>query len=88
MSKISTLIAGLAIMGTTLVTAAPRVTTPQTTPQSTEQPAAMSQASQPLPWELQQDNKPIACNLFCIQGYHCCIIKKQPTCVPETQACP
>jgi hypothetical protein len=86
MSKISTLIAGLAMMGTTLVTAAPRVTTPQTTPQSTQHPAVMSQASQPLPWELQQTNT--ACNLLCIQGYHCCIIHKQPTCVPDTQACP
>ena len=83
MRKISMLIGGLAMMGTTLVTAAPRTTTPQTTPK----PATLSQVAQPLPWELQQD-KPVACNLLCIQGYHCCIIHKQPTCVPETQACP
>jgi hypothetical protein len=29
-----------------------------------------------------------ACNLLCIQGYHCCIIKKQATCIPNDQACP
>ncbi len=81
MRKISMLLGGLAMMGTTLVTAAPRATTPQTpTP-----PAVLSQASQPLPWELDQTKT--ACNLLCIQGDHCCIIHNQPTCVPNTQAC-
>jgi len=83
MSKISMLIGGLAMMGTTLVAATPQATTPPNlTPKAT-----LTQAAQPLPWELQQDTKAV-CNLLCIQGYHCCIIKKQPTCVPETQACP
>ena len=81
MSKISTLIAGLAMMGTTLVAAAPQAATPQTPPK----PVTMSQASQPLPWELQQTQT--ACNLLCIQGYYCCVIHNQPTCIPNTQAC-
>ena len=29
-----------------------------------------------------------ACNLLCIQGYHCCIFGQQPRCVPDSQACP
>jgi hypothetical protein len=28
-----------------------------------------------------------ACNLLCIQGYHCCVQGNNPTCVPQTQAC-
>jgi hypothetical protein len=28
-----------------------------------------------------------ACNLLCIQGYHCCVQGNNPTCVPEAQAC-
>jgi hypothetical protein len=28
-----------------------------------------------------------ACNLLCIQGYHCCVQGNHPTCVPETEAC-
>jgi hypothetical protein len=28
-----------------------------------------------------------ACNLLCIQGYHCCVQGNKPTCVPETEAC-
>jgi hypothetical protein len=83
MRKISMLIGGLAMMGTTLVTAAPRATTPQTTMPRT----VMTQLSQPLPWEPQQTTKTV-CNLLCIQGYHCCIIHNKATCVPETQACP
>jgi hypothetical protein len=79
-NKISMLIAGIAMMGTTLVLAAPEAATPKTTPQ----PAAISQASQPLPWELQAKT---ACNLLCIQGYHCCVSHNQPTCIPDTQAC-
>jgi hypothetical protein len=79
MRKIQMLLGGLAMMGTTLVSAAPRTTLPQTTT-----PPAV-QASQPLPWELQQ-NKAV-CNLLCIQGYHCCIVHNQATCVPETEAC-
>ena len=27
------------------------------------------------------------CNLLCIQGFHCCIVKGHATCVPETQPC-
>jgi hypothetical protein len=83
MRKIQMLIGGLAMMGTTLVSAAPRTTLP---PTSTP-PAVATQAAQPLPWELQQQGKAV-CTLLCIQGYHCCIIHNQATCVPETQACP
>jgi hypothetical protein len=82
MRKISMLLGGLAMMGTTLVTAAPRATTPKTPPP----PAVLSQASQPLPWE--QAQAKAVCNLLCIQGDHCCIIHNKATCVPNTQACP
>jgi hypothetical protein len=79
--KISMLIGGLAMMGTTLVAAAPQTpTTPNQTPKAT-----LSDTTQPLPWELQQDSH--VCNLLCIQGYHCCIIKNQAQCVPDTQNC-
>jgi hypothetical protein len=81
MRKIQMLIGGLAMMGTTLVSAAPRTTLPQTsTP-----PAVQSQAAQPLPWEQPQAK---VCNLLCIQGDHCCIIHNQATCIPNSQACP
>ncbi len=29
-----------------------------------------------------------ACNLLCIQGYHCCVQGNQATCIPNSQACP
>lgn len=78
--KLSMLIGGLAMMGTTLVAAAPQTTTPQNlTPK-----AVVADAAQALPWETQQKT---VCNLLCIQGYHCCIIKNQAQCVPDTQAC-
>jgi hypothetical protein len=28
------------------------------------------------------------CNLLCIVGDHCCIIKNQATCIPNSQPCP
>jgi hypothetical protein len=28
-----------------------------------------------------------ACNLACIQGYHCCVQGNNPTCVPDSEAC-
>jgi hypothetical protein len=81
MTKIASMIGGLALMGTTLVAAAPQTATPQSTPKA---PAPVT-SSQPLPWESQQSQ---ACNLLCIQGDHCCIIHNKATCVPDTQACP
>ena len=79
--KLSMLIGGLAMMGTTLVAAAPQTTASQNpTPK-----AVVSDSAQPLPWELQQANT--ACNLLCIQGYYCCVIHNQATCIPDTQAC-
>jgi len=77
MSKTSMLMGGLAMMCTTLVTAAPKATTPQPTTPMT--------SSQPLPWESQATQ---VCNLLCIQGDHCCIIHGKATCVPNSQPCP
>ncbi len=83
MRKIQMLIGGLAMMGTTLVSAAPRTTLPQTsTPPAVESPAV-----QPLPWEQPKPQAQAVCNLLCIQGDHCCIIHNQATCVPNSQAC-
>jgi len=28
------------------------------------------------------------CNLLCIIGDHCCIIKGHPQCIPDSEACP
>jgi hypothetical protein len=83
MRKIQMLIGGLALMSTTLVSAAPRTTLPQ----PSTSPAAVTQTAQPLPWEQQQPQANAVCNLLCIQGDHCCIIHNQATCVPNSQAC-
>jgi hypothetical protein len=29
-----------------------------------------------------------ACNLLCIQDYHCCVVGNHATCIPNSQACP
>ena len=29
-----------------------------------------------------------ACNLFCIQGYYCCVKGHNVQCIPNTQSCP
>jgi hypothetical protein len=84
MRKIQMLIGGLALMSTTLVSAAPRTTLP---PTSTP-PAVVTPASESLPWEQPKPQPQAVCNLLCIQGDHCCIIHNQATCVPNSQVCP
>ncbi len=80
MSKMTGLIGGLALMTTTLVAAAPQVTTPQPAPRAT------AEAAQPLPWEPQQTAA--VCNLLCVIGDHCCIINNKATCIPNSIPCP
>ena len=29
-----------------------------------------------------------ACNLLCIQGYHCCVVGNNSECIPNDQSCP
>jgi hypothetical protein len=81
MTKMASMIGGLALMGTTLVAAAPQTAAPQPAPKA---PAPMT-SSQPLPWETQQSG---VCNLLCVIGDHCCIIHKKATCIPNDQPCP
>jgi hypothetical protein len=73
------LIGGLAMMGTTLVAAAPQATTLQPT-----LPATTAQTAETPSWLPQQQT---ACNLLCIQGYYCCVKHNTPTCIPNDQQC-
>lgn len=78
MSKLSMLIGGVLMMGTTLVAATPQPKSPVFQPQPTTSSTVPS-------WLPEQQTT--ACNLFCIQGYYCCVKHNTPTCIPNADKC-
>ncbi len=93
MRKAHLVLVGLLAMSSTLVAAAPPAH-PSVAPAPIVSTARAASAPAAAPLTLADVFSPATpsasrvCNLLCIQGDHCCIIKKQPTCIPNAQPCP
>jgi hypothetical protein len=98
MRKVHLLLIGMLAMSSTLVAAMPQghvsASPALLTPAAVTASASTTTAPATAPVTLAELFSPAvpsasqACNLLCIQGYHCCIIKKQATCIPNDQPCP
>ena len=96
MRKVHLLLIGMLAMASTTIAAVPQghssltaapaavVSTHQTaTTAASTAPATLADVLAPA-----TPSASGACNLLCIQGYHCCVVKKQAECIPNDQACP
>jgi len=96
MRKVHLLLIGMLAMASTSIAAVPQAHAPVTvapaavvstvnaTTTTTQAKAPMTLADVFAPAEPAQH----ACNLLCIQGYHCCVVGNQSECIPNDQSCP
>jgi hypothetical protein len=94
MRKVHLVLVGLLAMSSTLLAAVPHSPSPVAPAAIVSTAGAATTVPATAPLTLADVFSPAtpsasqACNLLCIQGDHCCIIKKQATCIPNAQACP
>lgn len=95
MRKVHLMLIGMLAMASTSIAAVPQAHAPATVAPaavvSTTNATTTTQAKAPMTLaDVFAPATPAAgaCNLLCIQGYHCCVVGQHAECIPNDQACP
>lgn len=95
MRKVHLLLIGMLAMASTSIAAVPQAHAPATVAPAAIVSTANVNTNVPAkaPMTLADVFAPAtpaqhACNLLCIQGYHCCVVGNNSECIPNDQSCP